>query len=79
MKKYFGLILLLSSFQCFAKNTTDLLVLRATVPVSHKIIIRMDKKGLHTHMKTNAINGYARPKFYVKKTPHSYMVSVVHP
>lgn len=79
MKKYFGFILLLLSFQCFAKNTTGLLILRAQVPVSHKVEIRLDKNGLHTQIKTNALNGYARPKFYVKKSPDTYMVSVVHP
>lgn len=79
MKKCFGLILLISSFQCFAKDTSALLILRANVPVTHKIEVRLDKKGFHTHMKTNALIGYARPKFYVKKSPHSYVVSVVHP
>lgn len=79
MKKYFGFILLLCSFQCFAKETAGLLFLRATVPVSHKIEVRMNKNGLQTHMKTNALKGYARPKFYVKKSPHTYIVSIVHP
>jgi hypothetical protein len=79
MKNYFGLFLFLLSFSCFAKNTTSLLYLRAHVPVTHKLEIRMDKKGLHTSMKTNALKGYARPKFFVKKSPHTYIVSVVHP
>jgi hypothetical protein len=79
MKKYFGLIVLLISFPCFAKDTTSLLYLRGHVPVSHKLIVSLDKKGLHTHMETNALRGYARPKFFVKKSPDTYIVSVVHP
>ena len=79
MKKYSGLFLLLLSFQSFAKDTSSLLYLRATVPVTHKLTVRLDNKGIHTHMKTNALHGYARPKFFVKKSAHNYIVSVVHP
>lgn len=79
MKKYLGPIILLLSFQCLAKSSETNLFLRGTVPATHKIEIRIDKKGFHTHMKTNAPHGHARPKFFIKKSPHSYMVSVVHP
>ncbi len=82
MKKYLGLILLLLSFNVLAKSaksTTAVLLLRANVPVSYKVNVRVDKHGIHPSLKTNALRGHARPKFEIKKSSHSYIVSVVHP
>ena len=79
MKIYLGFILLMFSFQCPAKSKTTVMFLRAVVPETYKIEIKLDKNGVHPSYKTNALKGHARPVFHISKLPGKYIVSIVHP
>ncbi len=79
MKNYLGLFLLLFTFEAYSKNTSTVLHLRAIIPITYQVELKMDAKGPKASIHSNQKGRLALPRYTITKQKNNYLVSIVHP
>ena len=79
MKMLLGLIILSTSLSSFAESTNGMLLLRARVPASSKVVMSWHKNRPISKIVSNAHINDGTLKVIIEKNPKHYLVSVTHP
>lgn len=79
MKILLGLIIFSSSFSALAGSTNGILLLRARVPASTRVVVEMKNKRPVSRIITNGHSKFGQPNVQIERKNSHYLVSVTHP